>query len=66
MDHAARCAFVHAQVACAMAEIAAMQAKNAQCEYEGVSAEYDAADFRAIENRYMIGHNTVIEYLRGD
>lgn len=65
MDHLARIAFIQSQVACAMAEIEAMKAANQACEYRGESQDYTEQDFRNIESKYMIGHNAVIEYLRG-
>lgn len=67
MDHAARCAFVYAQAACAMAEIAAMQAQNTSVTAQtGVANPvFGFSDFLEIQNKYLIGHNSVIEYLRG-
>lgn len=64
MDHQARCAFVHAQSACAIAEIAAMQAANDAARAAGGFPLYGHADFMAIQLNYTIGHNAVIEYLR--
>lgn len=61
---AKRCAFIHAQVACALAEIAGMQATNAALAMQGAPPVYNYQDFFAIPDRYMIGHNAVIEYLR--
>ena len=59
MDEQMRCAFIHTQVACAMAEIAAMQAAN----LSSIGARYTWDDFMAIQDKYIIGHNTVISYL---
>jgi hypothetical protein len=64
MNNEARCAFVQAQVACAMAEIAAMQARNQQLADEGVGPHFTYDHFMEVQNKYLIGHNAVIEYLR--
>lgn len=64
MDHQARCAFVIAQAACANAEIAAMQATNQKYLLDKCPPKYTYEDFMAVESKYMIGHNSVIEYLR--
>ena len=64
MDHAARCVFVQAQVACALAEIASMQAANQYRLALGQTIAYDEAAFIAVQDRYLIGHNAVIDYLR--
>jgi hypothetical protein len=64
MDPLARCAFVQAQVACAMAEIAAMQAANQDQISIGQRITYDEAAFFAVQDKYLIGHNAVIDYLR--
>jgi len=67
-------AFVVAQAACANAEIAAMQQSNdafvASFEprgYNGIPglaanhAPYTANDFRAVIDKYCIGHNAVLQ-----
>lgn len=64
MDTEARAAFINAQAACAMAEIAAMQAENQHRLSLGYSIAYDHDAFMQVQNTYMIGHNAVIEYLR--
>lgn len=64
MDPQARAAFVIAQAACAQAEIAAMQAENTEREQRGLSPAYGYGQFMAVQDRYLIGHNAVIEYLR--
>lgn len=64
MDKESRVAFINAQVACALADIAGMQAANAQRAIEGLSPAYGEQDFNSVQHNYMIGHNTVIEYLR--
>jgi hypothetical protein len=64
MDHEARCAFVHAQAVCAMAEIAGMQAENAIAQSEGAELPYRKTHFDALQYNYTISHNSVIEYLR--
>lgn len=51
-------AFVIAQSACAMAEIAAMQARNAR--YTGAEKYHDPHEFEAVIDKYCIGHNAVL------
>jgi len=65
MSPEARIAFVLAQVACANADIAGMQAENQHRLSLGHTIAHDHAAFLAVQDRYMIGHNAVIEYLRG-
>lgn len=64
MDINERCAFVIAQAACANAEIAAMQAENQQRVLQGYSIAYNERAFMDVQNKYLIEHNAVIEYLR--
>ncbi len=66
MDHAARVAFVMAQTVCAMARLEEMKAANRDCEVRGISHLFGAADFACVPDSFLIGHNAVIEYLRGD
>lgn len=65
MGPEARVAFVLAQVACAHAELAAMQAENQHRLSLGHTIAYDHAAFMRVQTDYMIGHNVVVEYLRG-
>jgi hypothetical protein len=65
MDHAARVAFVMAQTVCAQAELAAMHAANLARAEQGHSPAYGEDAFRAVPDQFLIGHNAVIEYLRG-
>jgi hypothetical protein len=58
-------AFVMAQAACVMAEIAAMQRTN-EDHSRSFDANprfppYDANAFRALIDRYCIGHNAVLQ-----
>mgnify|MGYP007083499317 CR=1 FL=1 len=66
MDQAARVAFIHAQTVCAMAKIEGMKAENLARLAAGNSLAYRERDFLAVPDQYLIGHNAVIEYLRGD
>lgn len=66
MDHAARVAFINAQIACLNAEVAGMVAENQQRAIVGHSPAYTHADFIAAMNGYYVSHNAVIEYLRDD
>jgi hypothetical protein len=65
MDHAARCAFVHAQVACMMAELEAMKVANLVAQSVGATVmPYGAEAFRHLPDNYNLGWNTLMEYLR--
>jgi hypothetical protein len=64
MDKESRIAFVHAQVACALAEIAAMQSENQTDLTQGRIPHWNYQAFMDVQNKYLIGHNSVIEYLR--
>lgn len=63
MDHAARVAFIQAQVVCAQAELLGMAAANSQYPED---QPYTKEDFDAVPVKYGIHHNAVIEYLRHD
>jgi hypothetical protein len=65
MDHAARVAFIQAQTVCAIADIEAMKATNRRRRLEGGPDYYKAADFRAVPDKFGLGHNAVIQYLSG-
>lgn len=58
-------AFVMAQAACAMAEIAGMQAENQSRIQRGESLAYVENDFAAVIGRNGIGHNDVLTMFRG-
>lgn len=64
MDQTARIAFVIAQAACAQAEAAAMTAANQADAYAGRPPSYGFLSFMDLQNKYLIGHNAVIEYMR--
>lgn len=64
MSSERRAAFIQAQAACAMAEIAGMQAENQHRLSLGHSIAYGHDAFMAVQDSYLIGHNAVIEYLR--
>lgn len=53
-------AYVTAQAACAVAEIAAMQRANAHLP-DGCFPQFGEDDFRAVINRYCISHNAVLQ-----
>lgn len=60
MDTIARAAFVIAQAACMHAELAAMQAAN---RANPAQPPYKERDFLDLPNKYLVGHNAVIEYM---
>lgn len=64
MDHAARVVFVQAQTVCAMAELEAMKAANAEAARCNQLPTYSPSDFRQVPDNFQIGWNSVIEYLR--
>jgi hypothetical protein len=55
-----KAAFVIAQAACAMAEIAGMQATNQQRAHVGMAPAYDEQHFQAVITNNVIGHNSVL------
>ena len=57
-----KAAYIQAQAACAMAEIAGMQAENMQREHRGESMAYVEDDFVEIPNKYGIHTNAVIVF----
>lgn len=54
-------AFIIAQAACAMAEVAAMQARNAANPHRPT---HPPEDFEAVPDRYGIGHNAVLTFFQ--
>jgi hypothetical protein len=58
-------AFINAQTACALAEIAGMQAENSHRAANGNSVAYGDEAFFAIPDKYGIGHNTVVALFQG-
>ena len=57
-------AYVQAQTACAMADIASMHAENRVREQQDHTHAYGAEDFLAIPDHYQISHNAVCELFR--
>ncbi len=57
-------AFINSQVACALIELAAMQAENSKRERGGYTAAYTEDAFLALQTKYLIGHNEVLTFLR--
>jgi DMSO/TMAO reductase YedYZ molybdopterin-dependent catalytic subunit len=55
-------AFIVAQAACVTAEVAAMQAENAEAalDIRRVTPPWSGADFRALIEKYGVHHNAVI------
>lgn len=58
-------AFIMAQAACAMAEIAGMQAANQHRAWGKNPPQFVQADFENVIARNAIGHNDVITFFRG-
>lgn len=59
-----KAAYIQAQAVAAMAEIQMMLAANKVREQCGLSLAYGEEDFAKIEERYVIGHNAVIDFFR--
>lgn len=60
-----RAAFINSQVACALIELAGMQAENGIRRQVGNSPAYQEDNFLALQMKYLIGHNEVLTFLRG-
>jgi hypothetical protein len=60
-----KAAFLITQAVCAQAEIAGMQAENADRAVRGLSPAYDETAFYAVPEKYGLYHNQVISYLQG-
>lgn len=60
-----KAAYVNAQAACAMAEIAGMQALNQYRLARGEAIAYSDEAFDAIPNKYGIHHNAVLTLFHG-
>ena len=58
-------AFIMAQAACLMAEIAGMQADNQHLAQAGLPPRYLSGDFHNVIARSGCGHNDVISFFRG-
>lgn len=57
-----KAAFIIAQSACAMAEIAGMQAENESRIANGLTPAYTERDFIAVTERNVVGHNAVVQF----
>ncbi len=58
-------AFIMAQAACAMGEIAGMQAENQIYVAHGEAPVFGKNAFDAVAERYTIGHNAVLTLFQG-
>lgn len=59
-----KAAFIMAQAACAMAEIAGMQASNQHRLSLGQSIAYDEKNFEEVINNKVLGHNSVVSFFQ--
>ena len=59
-----RAAYIQAQSTCAMIEAMGMQALNMQREQQGYSMAYDDEAFFKLIDKYGIGHNAVLNFVR--
>jgi hypothetical protein len=57
-------AYVHSQTACALIELEAMKAENANRAMRGETQAYGEQAFNDLINRYGIHHNAVIGIFR--
>jgi hypothetical protein len=60
-----RGAFINSQVACMTARLTAMQEQNTADREAGRPVTYSPEDFEGMPDQYGLGHNAVVEYLRG-
>ena len=60
-----KAAYVMAMAACAMAEVAGMQAENAHRANGGLGVLYGEDAFGAVLDKYGIHHNTVLSLFHG-
>jgi len=58
-------AYVHAQVACAMADLFAMLAANTERQQQGYSPAYGPESFFELKDQYCISHNAVLNLFHG-
>lgn len=65
MNEEQRAAFLIAQTACAMIEAMAMASTNQQATVEPGLLPHTGDDFRALIDRYGIGHNAAVTWLLG-
>ena len=65
MNETARAAYILSQAACAMAELAAMKAEDALRHPDDHCGPHTGEEYRSVMDRYGIGHNAVVDYLRG-
>jgi hypothetical protein len=65
MTSAQAAAYIIAQAACATAEIAAMEAANANARRHDVTPRYDEQHFLAVPEKYGIHHNAVLATFQG-
>lgn len=64
MDLAARVAYLQSQTVCALAELEAMKAANAERTRQGMPSAFFPSAFSDLSARFGIDHNAVISYLR--
>lgn len=57
-------AFINSQVACALIELAGMQAENTARQQLGQSPAYQEDSFQVLMRRYLIGHNEVLTFFQ--
>jgi len=53
-------AYVFAEAVSALSELEAMKAANQEREMQGYSPAYGEEDFRALQDRFVISHNGVM------
>lgn len=65
MDQNERAAFIQSQAACAVVKALGMMADNQHRLSLGHTIAYDGDAFRELIDEHGIGHNAVVDYLRG-
>jgi hypothetical protein len=64
MNEQNRAIYIQSQIACAMIEIEAMKAENAQRESAGQAISYGYNAFICLIERYGLHHNAILGYLQ--
>jgi hypothetical protein len=58
-------AYIQSQTACALLEMEAMKVENLQRINQGLSVAYGEDAFMKVISNYGIGHNSVLQLIRG-
>ena len=59
-----RAAFINSQVACALIDLAGMQAENTARQILGQAPAYQEDSFQVMMRKYLIEHNEVLTFFQ--